>query len=196
MPVVTMIAGPNGSGKTTLYRNLMAEGLDFGEYLNADDIAKTKRGNPVQIGQEAQAVVRKRRDLALTARQDYCWETVMSHPSHAEHLLAARAAGYEVRLFYVALEDPQLNIRRVEERVLSGGHDVPNDRVKRRYFRSINNLSHAILAADHGRIFDNSSKDDPFELIASIDSQVLTLEKDWFHLPRWFIPALVDLGAR
>jgi predicted ABC-type ATPase len=120
----------------------------------------------------------------------------MSHPSHAEHLLLARSVGYEVRLFYVALEDPELNQRRVEERVISGGHGVPADRIVRRYYRSINNLSGAILASDHGRIFDNSSKDNPFRRIARIDDQVLTLDLDWYNMPRWFIPALVDLRAR
>lgn len=196
MPVVTMIAGPNGSGKSTLFVNLVDEGISFGEYFNADDIARSLSGSLQGRARDAQEKVRQGRDKALAEKRDYCWETVMSHPSHVEHLLHARAAGYEVRLFYVALEDPQLNIKRVEERVLSGGHDVPPDRINRRYYRSINNLSAAILAADHARIFDNSSKDNPFFRIAHVDDHAMMLDVDWFHLPRWFIPALVDLRAR
>ena len=196
MPIVTMIACPNWSGKSTLYRNLVAEGIVFGDYLNADDIAREQGSRDSSGSRRAQEVVRIGRDRALAERRDYCWETVMSHPSHAEHLAFAREAGYEIRLFYVALEDPQINIRRVAERVLSGGHDVPRDRIGSRFYRSINLLSQAILASDHGRIFDNSSKDDPFSLIATHEGQIHTLERDWFELPRWFIPALVDIKAR
>jgi predicted ABC-type ATPase len=39
MPFVAMIAGPNGSGKTTLIRRLQDQGVDLGQYINADDIA-------------------------------------------------------------------------------------------------------------------------------------------------------------
>lgn len=191
MPVVSMIAGPNGSGKSTLYRNLRAQGIAFGTYLNADDLALSE-GVPAGV---AQAMVREARDTALRNREDYCWETVMSHHSHIDHLIDARALGYEVHLIYVALEDPEINMRRVQERVASGGHDVPADRIKKRYYRSINNLSAAISVCDFGRIFDNSSKDDPFQRIARIDQRVIEIDRDWFAMPRWFIPALVDLNA-
>jgi predicted ABC-type ATPase len=186
-----MIAGPNGSGKTTLYQNLSKQGVDFGTYLNADDIALNERAT-AGVAQER---VRQARDAAMRAGDDYCWETVMSHHSHVHHLNEARALGYQVRLFYVALEDPEINSRRVLERVSSGGHDVPADRIKKRYYRSINNLSAAISVCDFGRIFDNSSKDAPFQLIASIDDRVLECNNDWFATPRWFIPALVDLNS-
>jgi predicted ABC-type ATPase len=54
----------------------------------------------------------------------YSWETVMSHPSHIEHLAEARAAGYEVVLAYVCIDDPEVNVDRVQERVEDGGHPV------------------------------------------------------------------------
>ena len=186
-----MIAGPNGSGKSTLYRNLCAQGIVFGTYLNADDLARDQQSTAAA----AQAAVRAARETALRNGDDYCWETVMSHHSHVDHLKEARDKGYEVRLFYVALEDPEINVRRVLERVASGGHDVPPDRIKKRYYKSINNLSSAISVCDFGRIFDNSSKDIPFQRIARIDNRILECDRDWFATPRWFIPALVDLNA-
>jgi predicted ABC-type ATPase len=70
-----MIAGPNGSGKSTLIALLMAAGIDFGEYLNADDIAHGMHGDPVHVAAAAQAEVRHRREQALLQRRNYSFET-------------------------------------------------------------------------------------------------------------------------
>lgn len=191
-----MFAGPNGSGKPTLYEKLTNEGFDFGHYLNADEIARTIKGDPKVVSAKAQIEVRKQREDMLEKGQDYCFETVMSHGSHTQHLLDARAQGYSVQLVYVALEDPNLNICRVAERVQSGGHDVPTVKIRKRYYRSINNLAAAIIAAQEALIFDNSSVERPFDLIASVEKEKLSLERDWFELPRWFIPAIVEINAR
>lgn len=196
MPQVTMFAGPNGSGKTTLYRKLAREGLDFGHYLNADEIAAGLGNAPATSAAQAQIAVREQREALLRDGADYCFETVMSHHSHVEHLLDARAKGYSVQLIYVALEDPKLNIGRVTERVQSGGHDVPTSKIHKRYYRSVNNLASAIIAAHNALIFDNSSAERPFDLIASVEDEKLRLERDWFELPRWFIPAIVAIKAR
>lgn len=196
MPTVTMIAGPNGSGKSTLYDQLRDGGISFGDYINADEIARNLSGSRTEIARRAQAEVRDKRDKAMQAGRDYCWETVMSHPSHVHHLVKARSIGYRVRLLYVALEDPKLNERRVKERVESGGHAVPSDRIRRRYYRSIDGLARAIAIAHDGRIYDNSQRDRPFIEIAAIDEEVMQLRMDWFDLPRWFIPALVSINAR
>ncbi len=196
MPTVTMFAGPNGSGKSTLYRKLVREGLDFGHYLNADDIAQTLVGDHSTVAEQAQIAVSEKRQRLMQDGADYCFETVMSHASHVEHLLDARARGYAVQLIYVALEDPKLNIWRVTERVQSGGHDVPTAKIQKRYYRSISNLAPAIFAAHDALIFDNSSAEKPFELIASVEAEKLKLERDWFELPRWFIPAIVAIKAR
>lgn len=191
-----MFAGPNGSGKSTLHRQLVTQGLDFGHYLNADDLARELGGDPDKAAAQAQIAVREQRAELMQAGADYCFETVMSHPSHVEHLLDARAQGYAVQLIYVALEDPKLNIWRVTERVESGGHSVPPAKIQKRFYRSINNLAPAIFAAHDALIFDNSSAEHPFDLIASVEDEKLKLERDWFELPRWFIPAIVAIKAR
>lgn len=191
-----MFAGPNGSGKTTLHRKLVNQGLDFGHYLNADDLARELGGDPAEAAARAQIAVREKRVELMQAGTDYCFETVMSHPSHVEHLFDARAHGYTVQLMYVALEDPKLNIWRVTERVESGGHGVPVAKIQKRFYRSINNLALAIFAAHDALIFDNSSTEKPFDLIASVEDEKLKLERDWFELPRWFIPAIVAIKAR
>jgi predicted ABC-type ATPase len=123
-----MIAGPNGSGKTTLTRWLRERGVDFGEYINPDDIAGSLTGSYEQRTREAQRIADQRRDACLEAKRSFSFETVMSHPSKIDILVRAREAGFFVQLFFVGTDDPQTNIERVELRVAQGGHDVPKDR--------------------------------------------------------------------
>lgn len=189
-PVVTMIAGPNGSGKSFLKASLTHDGIAFGEFLNADDIAKTLDGDPVTVGRRAQEIVRERRDTALSDRRDYSWETVMSHPSHVEHLRLAKAAGYEVRLFYVATEDPRINTGRVANRVALGGHDVPTDRIVSRYEKSLAGLAEAVVVADFARVWDNSDSRRPFRVVADRDPDGLVLRGE--GAPAWARRYLVD----
>lgn len=184
-----MIAGPNGSGKSTLYRSLN-DRKPLGRYLNADDLV-AEQG---MTGPKAQSAVRTMRDEAMNSGINYCFETVMSHPSHIEHLKAAKLIGYRVNLIYVALDDPELSLGRVKERVASGGHRVPKDRIIKRYYRSLNLLADAIYIADNARIYDNSDYEQPFVEVARLTNRALFCGA-WRDLPRWFIPAFVALNA-
>ncbi len=168
MPIATMIAGPNGSGKSTMIGLLAKAGIDFGEYLNADDIAAANSGPPAEVAVKAQEEVRRKREAALLEGRSHSFETVMSHPSHIDHLRAAKERGFEVIVYFVATNDPVINLGRVANRVSHGGHDVPRDRIVSRYHRSLANLPAAIAIADQGLIFDNSSLGSPMVPIAEI----------------------------
>jgi predicted ABC-type ATPase len=80
----------------------------------------------------------------------------MSHPSKIDEMREARAAGYRITFVGVALQDPELNVKRVALRVSEGGHDVPRDRIIARYFRTLALMPRAIAIADRTLIFDNS----------------------------------------
>ena len=190
-----MIAGPNGSGKSTLIEKLQAAGISFGEYLNADDIARSLGGGE-EANRQAQQIVRDRRALALAERRDYAWETVMSHHSHIEHLLEARSAGYEVYVIYVATEHPSVNVLRVRERTGKGGHGVPLAKIGERYAKSLAKLPYALIASHFASVFDNSDPDEPFKLICEVREDVLRLHYDYVEMPGWFQPALRHLHAK
>ncbi len=81
----------------------------------------------------------------------------MSHPSKIDEMREARALGFHFTFYFVGLNDPNINLMRVRQRVLSGGHDVPADRVVARYFRTMALMPEAILLADQSFVFDNSS---------------------------------------
>ncbi|MBV0912326.1 zeta toxin family protein [Anianabacter salinae] len=155
-PSFTVIAGPNGSGKSSLVDVLHLIGVDIPNYHNADDIARTLGGTAADAGQAAQSQVRNARDTAITDGISFTYETVMSHPSHVAAMTRARACGMFVRLIFITLDDPAINVARVQDRVAKGGHDVPADRVLSRWHRTMAQLPHAVIASDEAMIFDNS----------------------------------------
>ena len=193
MPVLTVIAGPNGSGKSTLIAALRSHGVEFGQYFNADDIAVTLVGDPVEVAREAQEVVRSKRAKALADGIDHSFETVMSHVSHIDYMRSARSRGFEVRLYFVATDKPEINVGRVANRVVHGGHDVPTDRIVSRYHRCLANLPSAIAASDRAAIFDNSQVGQSHRLIAKIVHG--QLEHTWNGLFGTLLQVLAELDA-
>lgn len=156
-PFLIVIAGPNGSGKSTLTSFLLQSGIDFGFYINPDEIALTINLPEPQRSVQAQNIADFRRDACLSRTESFSFETVMSHPSKVDFMLRAHDAGYDIALFFVATSDPEINVTRVENRVSHGGHDVPHDRIRSRYYRSLSLLCHAVLVARRTVIFDNSA---------------------------------------
>jgi predicted ABC-type ATPase len=151
-----MVAGPNGAGKTTLTKSLREQGIDFGEYINPDDIALALEGSYTARVAEAQRLADQRRDACIVARRNFSFETVMSHPSKIDILERANGAGFFVQLFFVGIDDPRTNVDRVALRVAQGGHDVPEDRIIARWHRTMGLLARAVGTADRSFIFDNS----------------------------------------
>ena len=200
MPFVTMIAGPNGSGKSTLIARLRENGIDLGEHLNADDIARdllqaASTGlNANEISLAAQVEVRERRTAALAEKRDHSFETVMSHTSHIDYLSDARATGFTVLLYFVATEDSRINQGRVRNRVLHGGHDVPSDRIIARYHRCLANLPAAIAVANGGVIFDNSDDAAPLRPLAEIEQGSLRSLTGTGVVPAWWRNTLANFG--
>jgi len=190
-----MIGGPNGSGKSTLISYLLEDGADLGVHLNADEIARDELASlpPVEAARTAQAIVRRRRDELLAQNRDYSWETVMSHESHVEHLGEAARAGYEVHVVYVCIDDPEVNVGRVEERVEAGGHPVRESDIRTRYARSLKNLSAAIVVSHQARIFDNSSAEVPMRPVASWDGATLLLLSE--PCPNWFVEVIAEFES-
>lgn len=119
----------------------------------------------------------------------FTFETVMSSPDKIDFLKKAQEHGFRTYLYYVATEDPDINISRVESRVAEGGHPVPNDKIVERYFRSLDLLADAVQYSNRAYIFDNSS--DKKVWVAEVtDNTILALKTD--NMPFWFKTALWD----
>ena len=117
------------------------------------------------------------------------FETVMSSRDKIEFIRKAQKVGYRTYLYFVATEDPLINISRVSHRVKTGGHDVPSDKVIARYARSLDLLFDAISCTDRAYVFDNSG--DQRVWIAEV-TDGLVLEAKTDAMPHWFMHALWD----
>ena len=168
MALLVMVAGPNGSGKSTLIAALRSDPVIGpslpAAYINADDIQR-ETGADAAGAQHAAAELRAR---ALAERRDVMYETVMSHPSKLAELQQARAAGYELHVFFLATEDASINVQRVALRVAAGGHDVPEARTRQRYERTLALAPAAIGLADRAFVYDNSSGSHGIQLQAQL----------------------------
>jgi predicted ABC-type ATPase len=165
-PLLVMFAGPNGSGKSTITPIFQSQ-TDFPQnYINPDEIAITLGGNTIFKAYEASAIAAKERLKCIESKQSFSFETVMSHPSKLAILETAIEAGFETRLVFVSTNNPLTNVDRVKQRVIEGGHDVPEDKVISRYHRSLSLLPKALEIVDKTYIFDNSDSS-KLELVLS-----------------------------
>ncbi|WP_458131847.1 zeta toxin family protein [Pseudomonas sp. R3-41] len=129
------------------------------------------------------------RHKLLEAQLSFTFETVMSSEDKIAFMLKARASGYRTYLYFVATEDPDININRVKNRVAAGGHPVPTEKIVQRYGRCLNLLPAAIAASNRAYIFDNSGAD--LLLLAEVtDGTDLEFRTD--EIPDWFMQAYVE----
>jgi predicted ABC-type ATPase len=133
------------------------------------------------------------RQKLLAQQTTFTFETVMSHRSKVDLLAQAQAAGYRTYLYFVATDDPTINISRVRNRVKLGGHAVPEDRIAQRYHRSLGLLLEAIRHTNRAYVFDNSgdNADHKHTWLAEITGG-RTLELKTDRIPSWFKRALLD----
>ena len=129
------------------------------------------------------------RQALLAARRSFTFETVMSSPDKVDFLKQAQGVGFRTYLYYVATEDPEINISRVENRVRQGGHPVPKDKIVERYFRSLGLLFEAIRHTNRAYLFDNSGHDQMW-LAEVTDGEALEMKSD--TMPHWFKSAVWD----
>lgn len=166
-PLLVVIAGPNGSGKTTFHEEYVAPfGLPF---VNADLIAKemAAKGERISDFEAAKLAATRRRDY-VGKKLSFCFETVFSDTvgSKRKFFRDAQESGYAVLLLFIGLDRLELSRARVLQRVLAGGHGVPDRKIAERFPRTFDNLRRAIGSVDQVYLFDNSSFDSPYRPIA------------------------------
>ena len=179
-PQLVVLAGPNGAGKSTFYDVFLAGSpLPF---LNADLFA-AKAGIDAL---EAARILDATRGRMIAARLSFVTETVFSDPYGAKlaMLRAAVDAGYDVTLLYIGVASAELSARRVDQRIETGGHDVPRDRIAPRFKRSLANLEAAIAFVPVVEIYDNSSAANPYKHVATFKAGALSW-RTRSASPRW-----------
>lgn len=107
----------------------------------------------------------------------------MSSKDKLTFLAKAKEKGVRNYLYYIATEDPSINISRVQNRVIMGGHPVPEDKIISRYYRSLELLKEAVQLTHRAYIFDNSGLEQTW--LAEITNGT-DLEVKADYLPSWF----------
>ena len=144
-----VFAGPNGSGKSTITQSLPHHGA----YVNADDIKAENGLSDLSAAQKAEAL----REKLLSRREDFSFETVLSTERNLFLMNRAKKAGYRVNCVYVLTNNPAINVARVKDRVVNGGHDVPEEKIKSRYYRALSLVPQVNQLCDVLLIYDNST---------------------------------------
>ncbi len=151
-----MFAGPNGSGKSSA-RDAIVNPVEV--VIDPDRIAREiKPSAPRSVDNPAAREALRRFDQSIAQRKSISMETTLTGHTAVMRLQQAKDAGYTVGLIYVALNDPELNVLRVEERVRRGGHGIAPDVVRKRVGTSLANLPRALAIADQAVVLDNSGK--------------------------------------
>lgn len=186
-PVMCIVAGPNGSGKTTTTEQLLKNewGADS-LYINPDNIAKDIYGdwNSTEAVLKAAQKATEQRYECLNNGTDFVFETVFSSAEKMEFVQKAKDAGFFIRIFYVCTESPLININRIAQRYLNGGHEVPISKTISRYYSSLENISKAIKIADRVYLYDNSVENAaPKLILRTVDGIIAKQYTD--DLPDW-----------
>ena len=166
MPRLYIISGCNGAGKTTASYSLLPEMLDCKEFVNSDEFAKSLSPfDPSQASIQASRYMLLKVRYLLKRNEDFAIETTLATRTLLKIVKAAQDAGYTVTLLYFWLNSPELAIARVKARVATGGHNIPEETIRRRYnvgidyfFNIYAPISERWILADNSQI--------PFRVIA------------------------------
>lgn len=138
---IIIIAGPNGAGKTTFAKTFLPLEAHTYRFINADLIAAGLAPfNPEAAAFKAARLMLQEIDLCTEAGENFAFETTLSGIHYLQRIEEWKKLGYLVKLWYIGLSSPELAISRVAERVAQGGHDIPEDVIRRRYKAGLENL--------------------------------------------------------
>jgi predicted ABC-type ATPase len=159
-----VLAGTNGAGKSSVAgAAFRSAGAD---YFNPDEAtARIRAANPGLSIADANSAAwfqsKRLLERAIHERQDFAFETTLGGDTITGLLRKALAIGVEVRVWFVGLSSPGLHVARVRSRVMRGGHDIPEAKIRERYDRSRIHLIELMPRLTELRAFDNSLEADP-----------------------------------
>jgi predicted ABC-type ATPase len=178
VPNLYIIAGCNGAGKTTASFTILPDMFDCKEFVNADEIAKgLSPFQPESVSFHAGRIMIERITALIHQGFDFALETTLTTLSYQKTIKLAKSKGYKVTLLFFWLNDVNLAIERVKIRVNEGGHNIPKDVIRRRYYKGTANLVNIFVnLCDYWLVIDNSNR--PFLFIAEGNSENETMIYD------------------
>ena len=166
-PNVVVIAGPNGAGKSTLAESILVSTLGIRHYVNADTLAKGLSAfNFDEMALKAGKIMLEHLHDLAADRMNFAFETTLASRTFAPWIAGLKKNGYQFHLFFVWVPSAEVSISRVRGRVKLGGHGIPEDTIRRRYQRGLENFFRLYQPlADSWEFYDNDNEKEP-KLIA------------------------------
>src|SRR3954453_1101641 len=162
-PAIFVLAGVNGAGKSSLLGRLTRAAGS--EYFNPDEVARHIRDTTGCTAEEANAQAwnegKRNLESAIGDRFSYSFESTLGGHTISSLLADAANAGMQVIVWFVGLSSPEQHIARVRARVAAGGHDIPEETIRRRWDASRRNVIALMPHLTELRVFDNSVEENP-----------------------------------
>ncbi|MDP3069409.1 MAG: zeta toxin family protein [Opitutaceae bacterium] len=194
---ITVLAGVNGAGKSSVAgAYIRAAG---GDYYNPDEFTRSLlRQNPGLDPAEANSLAWTRgKELlehAIADSTDFVFETTLGANTIPQLLARAATNGMAVKIYFVGLASVAHHLRRVAARVASGGHDIPEVKIRERWENSRLNLVRLLPHLAELMVWDNSAETDfttgapkPV-LLLHLRTGVILAPKNFTATPDWAKP--------
>jgi predicted ABC-type ATPase len=155
---IIIIAGPNGAGKTTFARSFLPQEAGLPRFINADQIAAGLSGFAPEIAAiRAGRLMLEEISLCVSRRDDFAFETTLAGLSYLNKIEQWRGIGYQVSLYFLSLPSVDTAIARVVERVKQGGHNIPENVIRRRFKSGLSNFhNYYKMKVSDWALYDNS----------------------------------------
>ncbi len=180
-PNVVILGGPNGAGKSTISETLLGGYLGIRHYVNADTIARGLSAfNFDEMAVKAGKIMLEHLHDLAAQRANFAFETTLASRTFAPWIAELKKEGYRFHLFYVWVPSADVSVQRVRERVLQGGHGVPEETIHRRYRRGLENFFRLYRPlADNWEFYDNNVPKEP-RLVAIGDGRIELADDESF----------------
>ena len=183
MPVLYIIAGPNGSGKTTYYLTALNKAFIDHQlpFINIDLIAKELGGYSTENFIQAEMIYREKVSSLISNGFDFMIESNLAKNTDYEWIGKMIKQGYEIVLFFLCTDDINIHIKKVQQRVIEGGHDIPVEIIIHRYKMAKTYLKGKLFLFKEIYFIDNSSD----EAIIAAQLNEGRLEEHMKDMPGW-----------
>jgi predicted ABC-type ATPase len=184
-PAFLLVAGPNGSGKSSAYEDTDIEAGGRSIWIVNPDLltSRIEETENLRLGDANLEAVRRIEawvESSIGVHKTIGVETVLSTDKYRRLVTKAKELGFEIWLIYVVLDSVERNVERVKLRFRKGGHDVPEESIRKRHARSLLQFPWFLDRADRAWIYDNSGAT-PRCIGEKVDG-VVTLDENAFPM--------------
>lgn len=180
---VIVIAGPNGAGKSTTAPSLLKGALEVTEFVNADLIAQGLSAfQPEMTAFQAGRIMLNRLHYLANKCIDFAFESTLASKTFAPWITGLRKKGYDFHLVFLWLPSEDFAINRVAGRVKAGGHNVPEDAIRRRYHAGLKNFFELYQKiTDKWFFYDNSATEPRLIAYGEGVSNLVVMDDTMWH---------------